>query len=106
MQTRTKRKGKYNMTQLMLAEHIKKQLLADTALITRTQNHDFVALATQNRNISARFAAQIEKLAVEGVKTQKEFDPMATSFFLEKDRISNNQIIIEESRLMELLLKK
>lgn len=93
------------MTDTRLAEFIKKQLIADTALITRTQNHDFVALASQNRNISARFAAQIEKAAVEG-SMRKEFDPMSTGFMLQKDRNANNQITVEEARLMELLLKK
>lgn len=84
------------MSRSVLIEHIKKQLLADTALITRTQNHDFVALMTQQRAVSARFAQQMEKMAVEGLNLRKEFDPMATSFMLQKDRNNQNQVLVNE----------
>jgi hypothetical protein len=93
------------MTQTKLADHIKKQLLADTALITRTQNHDFVALASQNRNISARFAQQLEKMAVEGLNIKKEFDTTATTAMLKKETTQNNQVILSEEFLMNLLRK-
>lgn len=93
------------MTQSKLADHIKKQLLADTALITRTQNHDFVALASQNRSISARFAQQLEKMAVEGLGIKKEFDPVATTAMLKTEKTQNNQVILNEEFLMNLLRK-
>lgn len=93
------------MTQSKLADHIKKQLLADTALITRTQNHDFVALASQNRNISARFAQQLEKMAVEGLGIKKEFDPTSTTAMLKAEKTQNNQVILSEEFLMNMLRK-
>lgn len=93
------------MSRSVLVEHIKKQLLADTALITRTQNHDFVALMTQQRSVSARFSQQIEKMAVEGMKLQKEFDPIASSFMLQKDRTANNTVIANE-KFIEMMLSR
>ncbi len=93
------------MTLEQIAEFYKKQLLADTALIARTQNHDYVALASQNRSISARWAQKIEKQIVEGLNVQKEFDPSATSFMLQKDRNDNNSIVINEDFLKKILNK-
>lgn len=89
-----------------LTDHFKKQLLADTALIARTQNHDFVALTAQSRAISARFAQKLEKAAVENILNAKEFDPSANSFLLQKDRIASDNIAVDEARLLDLLSKK
>lgn len=90
-----------------MEKQIDAQMLADSALLYRTQAHDFVALSSQSRSVSARFGQQMEKQAVEFDVAEgmaaRSFDPIATSFMLQKDRVNNNGIVVNEQFLISLL---
>ena len=90
-----------------LEKQISEQTLSDNAVIFRVQSHDFVALTSQSRSVSARFGQQMEKQAVEfdfseGLAS-RPFDPVSTSFMLQKDRVNNNGITVNEAFLLALL---
>lgn len=93
--------------QTAMEKQIDAQMLADSALLYRTQAHDFVALSSQSRSVSARFGQQMEKQAVEFDVTEgmamRSFDPVSTSFLLQKDRVNNNGIVVNEQFLFALL---
>ncbi len=93
--------------QTAMEKQIDAQMLADGALLFRTQGHDFAALMSQSRSVSARLGQQMEKQAVEfdfaeGLAT-RSFDPISTSFMLQKGRVDNNGIVVNEQFLMALL---
>jgi hypothetical protein len=91
------------------AQHMTVQLMSDINIIARTQNHDFVALTSQNRSFSARCGQQMEKSIVEidfaEARAMSMYDPMSTSFMLQKDRVNNNSILINEENLLKILKK-
>jgi glucose-6-phosphate 1-dehydrogenase len=93
-----------------LEKQIAEQTLSDNAIIFRVQTHDFVALTSQSRSVSARFGQQMEKQAVEFDYSEsmaaRPFDPMSTSFMLQKDRVNNNGITVNEQFLLALLNAK
>lgn len=86
------------------------QLLSDLAVMSKAQNHDFIALTSQNRSFSTRCGQQLEKNVVEfdysKAMAKSMFDPSSSSFMLQKDRNNNDSILINETHLMNLLLKK
>jgi hypothetical protein len=91
------------------ADQITMQLMSDLTIIKRTQDHDFIALTSQNRSFSARCGQQMEKSIVEfdvaEAKAAQMFDPISTSFMLQKDRVNNNSILINEEQLLKILSK-
>jgi len=93
--------------QTAMEKQIDAQMLADSALLYRTQAHDFVALSSQSRSVSARFGQQMEKQATEfdysEAMAARSFDPISTSFMLQKDRVNNNGIVVNEQFLFALL---
>lgn len=92
------------------ADQITMQLMSDLAIIKRTQDHDFIALTSQNRSFSARCGQQMEKNVVEfdvaEARAAQMFDPISTSFMLQKDRVNNNGITVNEQFLLALLNAK
>lgn len=90
-----------------MEKQIDAQMLADSALLYRTQAHDFVALSSQSRSVSARFGQQMEKQATEFDFAEslaaRSYDPISTSFMLQKDRVNNNGITVNEQFLFALL---
>jgi hypothetical protein len=91
------------------ADQITMQLMSDLTIIKRTQDHDFIALTSQNRSFSARCGQQMEKSIVEfdvaEARAAQMFDPISTSFMLQKDRVNNNSILINEEQLLKILSK-
>jgi hypothetical protein len=91
------------------ANQITMQLMSDLTIIKRTQDHDFIALTSQNRSFSARCGQQMEKSIVEidfsEARAMSMYDPMSTSFMLQKDRVNNNSILINEEQLLKILNK-
>jgi hypothetical protein len=89
--------------------HMTVQLMSDINIMARAQNHDFIALTSQNRSFSARCGQQMEKSIVEvdfaESRAMSMFDPMSTSFMLQKDRVNNNSILINEESLLKILKK-
>jgi hypothetical protein len=90
-----------------MEKQIDAQMLADSALLYRTQAHDFVALTSQSRSVSARFGQKMEKQAVEfdfdESLASRPFDVVSSSFLLQKDRVNNNGIVVNEQFLIALL---
>lgn len=83
------------------------QMLVDNSVVNKVQNHDFIALTSQSRSISARLGQQMEKQVVEFDYAEslamRPFDPNSSSFLLQKDRVNNNGITVNEQFLMALL---
>jgi hypothetical protein len=92
------------------AEHITKQLMSDLNVMARAQNHDFIALTSQNRSFSSRCSQQMEKQVVEFDYQEsmalRPFDPMASNFMLQSERQKNNSILVNEEFLLKILSQR
>jgi hypothetical protein len=92
---------------MSLEQQISDQMLSDNSILFRVQQHDFVALTSQSRSVSARFGQQMEKKAVEFDYEEsmgyRPFDPVSGAFMLQSERVKNNGITVNESFLLSLL---